>query len=72
MTRACAALREAFTKFAEAARKLVEAMKPLIEQFRAWAKVMRRKVMWLDRGQPAPLRIDGHAYRRRLRSRRRR
>lgn len=72
LTRVGAALCEAFTKFAEAARKLVGAMNDLIRGFRAWAKVMRRKVMWLDRGRPGPLRIDGRAYQRRLRSRRRR
>lgn len=72
LTRFLAALREAFEAFTVVARKVLERMAELIRQFQAWKVPLRRKVMWLERGRPIRLSIDGHAYQRRRRARMRR
>lgn len=72
LTRFLAALREAFEAVAVAARKVLEGMTELIRRFQAWQVALRRKVMWLERGRPIRLSIDGHAYQRRRRARMRR
>lgn len=71
LTRFFADLREVFEAIAVAARELVEALRDLvlIDEFRVWRERAGRKLLWLDRGRPAPLVIDGHAYRRRRRAR---
>lgn len=41
-------------------------------QWHAFKRLMRHRLAWRDRGRPAPLAIDGHAYHHRYRARRRR
>lgn len=71
LTRFFAGLREAFARVVEAIREAVKHMGDLIAEFKVLVDRMRRRVRWLNRGRPDPLRIDGHAYRRRIRARRR-